>query len=102
MMDTPGTRLGRWLEEMPSSICEADRVTTMLTGRPVRANQSPLRSHPPISLRQAAVQEAAPGAERTLIDRTVGDVLARVIRRDATVAGPAGNVFHPYGFARAD
>src|ERR1039458_4111374 len=52
--------------------------------------------------RQTAVQEAAPGAERKLIDRTVGDVLARVIRRDATVAGPAGKVFHPYGFARAD
>ena len=48
MMDTPGTRLGRWLEETPSGNCDADRVTTIFTGRPSRAMKMPLRSQPPI------------------------------------------------------
>ena len=36
-MDWPATRLGRWLEVLPSSIAEALRVMVMFTGRPVRA-----------------------------------------------------------------
>ena len=103
MMDTPGTRFGRWLAATPSSICAAERVTTMLTGMPVRAialsAQVPAADQP---AGQPAVQEAAPGAERQLIDGAGHEIMANVIGAEAAVAGAAGHVLHRDAFARAD
>src|SRR5262245_39355858 len=49
-MDWPGTRSGRWLDELPSGKSDAFLETVMLTGNPVLAVASPLSFHPPRSL----------------------------------------------------
>src|SRR5580700_2172444 len=46
-MDTPGTRLGRWLDVFPSGRSPALRDIEMFTGSPVRALAMPANSQPP-------------------------------------------------------